>query len=88
MDKDKNGSLSLEELQEGLNKHCTPQFLPNHRHQTDKGDTDHIMSQLDLDGDGKLDYNEFLQGAVNHYSLLSKANIEHMFQLFDADKDG
>ena len=64
------------------------QFLPTNRHLSDKDGTDFIMSQLDLDGDGKLDYNEFLQGAVNHSQLLSKANMEHMFALFDADKDG
>ena len=46
------------------------------------------MSRLDLDGDGKIDYYEFMQGAVNHRELLTKENIEHMFQLFDYDKDG
>lgn len=46
------------------------------------------MSQLDLDNDHRIDYHEFLQGAVNHNALLTKANIEHMFQLFDTDKDG
>lgn len=28
--------------------------------QSEKADTDLILNQLDLDGDGKIDYNEFL----------------------------
>ena len=41
-----------------------------------------------MDGDRNIDFNEFLQGAVNHRALLSKENISHMFQLFDTNKDG
>ena len=42
----------------------------------------------DLDGDGKIAYNEFLQAAINHKSILNKENIQHMFNVFDQNKDG
>ena len=53
--------------------------MPPNRHPGDGNETEFIMSQLDLDNDQRIDYNEFLQGAVNHSALLTKSNIEHMF---------
>lgn len=46
------------------------------------------MDRLDLDGDGRIDYNEFMQAAINHQALLNKENITQMFKLFDANNDG
>ena len=55
-------------------------ILPEHAYTTDREEaTEHVMSILDLDNDGFIDFNEFLCGAMNHQTLLSKANIEHMF---------
>lgn len=63
-------------------------IFPKHVKKLDTEETELVMSQLDLDGDGKMDYNEFLQGGINHRALLTKENIGHMFQLFDTNKDG
>ena len=46
------------------------------------------MDRIDLDGDGRIDYHEFMQAAINHQALLNKENIEQMFKLFDANNDG
>ena len=35
-----------------------------------------------------MDYNEFLQAAVNHQSLLNIANIESIFSMIDSNNDG
>ena len=50
--------------------------------------TDIIMRQVDLDGDGKVDYLEFIQAAINHQSLLNKDNILTIFNMFDSNGDG
>lgn len=42
----------------------------------------------DMDGDGKIDYNEFIQAAINHKSIMNKENIKNMFDVFDQNKDG
>lgn len=46
------------------------------------------MKIVDLDGDGKIDYLEFIQAAIDHRSLLNKENIQTMFDLFDTNHDG
>ena len=47
-----------------------------------------IMDRCDLDHDGKIDYSEFIQAAINHQSLLNEKNIRAVFGMFDLDKDG
>lgn len=47
-----------------------------------------VMEMCDIDGDGKIDYLEFIQGAINHRALLNKNNLEIIFNIFDANKDG
>jgi Ca2+-binding EF-hand superfamily protein len=41
-----------------------------------------------LDGDGKVDYHEFVTAAIDHRSLLNKSNIAAMFNLLDTNGDG
>ena len=45
------------------------------------------MNKCDLDNDGKIDYLEFMQAAINHQALLNKENISAMFKLFDTNDD-
>lgn len=47
-----------------------------------------MFSNLDLDHDGLLDYNEFLQAAINHQKMLNKDNIWEIFKMFDINGDG
>ena len=49
---------------------------------------DQIICTCDLDGDGKLDYNEFIQAAINHKALLNQENIEIVFKMIDSNHDG
>ena len=49
---------------------------------------DQIISSCDLDGDGKLDYGEFIQAAINHKALLNQENIEVVFKMIDSNHDG
>jgi Ca2+-binding EF-hand superfamily protein len=34
-----------------------------------------IIERCDMDGDGKIDYMEFVQAAIDHKTLLNKDNI-------------
>ena len=46
------------------------------------------MNMCDLDGDGKIDYLEFIQSAINHKSLINKENVQIVFSIFDQNQDG
>jgi Ca2+-binding EF-hand superfamily protein len=41
------------------------------------------MQSIDLDGNGTIDYNEFLAATLNRSKLLSKQNLEAAFKTFD-----
>lgn len=47
-----------------------------------------IVIKCDLDGDGALDYHEFLTGAIDHKKMLTGDNLRRVFELFDTNKDG
>jgi calcium-dependent protein kinase len=46
------------------------------------------MKCVDLDGNGSIDYNEFLTATVNREKILSQKNLEMAFQAFDKDGSG
>jgi len=41
-----------------------------------------------MDGDGKIDYIEFVQAAIDHKALLNKDNIKAIFNMLDSNGDG
>jgi len=41
------------------------------------------MSGIDMDGNGEINYNEFLAFSLNRAKLLSKTNLEMAFKAFD-----
>jgi calcium-dependent protein kinase len=47
-----------------------------------------IMTQVDSDGSGFIDYTEFLAASMDQYKLLSKSNLKTAFQMFDSDGSG
>lgn len=79
MDKDHDGSLTIEEMKSGFKDTCFQKLISGHIHKSGSEEFEVLMSKLDLDNDARIDYNEFLQAAVDHSSLLTAANIEHMF---------
>ena len=46
------------------------------------------MMSIDLDGNGVIDYNEFLSCAFNRDKIMSKDNLELTFKAFDSDGSG
>ena len=49
---------------------------------------DRFMEQCDLNGDGQLDFNEFITAAYDHKELLNQENRKKIFDMFDKDKKG
>ena len=41
------------------------------------------MESMDLDGNGTVDYNEFITATINKSKVLSKQNLEATFKAFD-----
>lgn len=41
------------------------------------------MESMDLDGNGTIDYNEFITATINKSKILSKTNLETAFKAFD-----
>jgi calcium-dependent protein kinase len=46
------------------------------------------MKNVDLDGNGYIDYNEFLTVSINRDKVLMKENLECAFKAFDIDNSG
>lgn len=76
LDADQNGTLSLDELRNGLKDICLFELLQDHTKDSRDNSKQYspkesdeyqiIMDRCDLDNDGKIDYNEFIQAAVDH----------------------
>lgn len=78
-DKDGSGLISREELQEGFKK-------ANFEISAEK--MEEIMTELDANMSGMIDYSEFLTGVTAMENLLSRDRINLMFSMFDADGSG
>lgn len=56
-----------------------------------KGDTtqyEDIMNSLDLDGNGVIDFTEFITAAINKSTVLNRDNLKAAFALIDKDNSG
>ena len=87
LDTDKDGTLTMEELRTGLEKNGIFELLRrdyNGHEGTGIIDDEFelIMESLDVNNDGKLDYNEFLQATINAQSNLNETTIKEMFNMF------
>ncbi|GMH00038.1 hypothetical protein Nepgr_001877 [Nepenthes gracilis] len=79
MDTDRRGKINLEQLRTGLHK------LGQH---VADADLQILMEAADIDGDGTLEYGEFVAVTIH---LKKMANDEHLhwaFSFFDKDKSG
>ena len=75
-DTSKDGFLSLDELIIGMTE-VLGTFKAN------TSDWSELIEQLDTNGDGKIDYGEFITAAVDRQKLLNLQNLEVAFNLFD-----
>lgn len=71
MDKNRDGTLTIEELRAGLEQKGIFELLRNAAHSAQKNNKlddefELLMESLDVDKDGRVDYNEFIQATINH----------------------
>ena len=84
MDTNKDGTLTRDEFIKAASQLQEWRFK-------DKGEEvkwNEVFQKIDLDGDGRLDFHEFIAGAVEHSKIMTKQNLQYIFRLFDANNDG
>ena len=80
LDKNGDGRLTYLELKEGFER-----ILGNYISEIE---LNKIISDVDQDKDGYIEYEEFLRVALNKNTLISEENLRHAFNMFDNNKDG
>lgn len=81
MDKNHDGQLSKEELIDGYMQ------ISKSRAEAE-AIVNEIFSEADPDGNGVLDYTEFLIATCNKKTILSEETLSKTFGMFDEDKSG
>ena len=71
LDTSKDGLLSIEEVSQGIG-----QVLGNFKNKTDYQD---LMKSLDKDGNGFIDYTEFITAAIDKVAFLNQENLRAAF---------
>lgn len=71
MDADKSGTITVEELREGLKKQGTT---------TAQSEVESLLSKIDVDANGTLDYEEFIAATVN-LSQVRRAFIPILYKI-------
>lgn len=51
-------------------------------------DWEEILVSIDSNGDGRVDFSEFISAAYNRSKLVSEKNLEIAFKMFDIDGNG
>jgi len=80
MDKNKNGRLSYNDLIEGLRKYSDLQFSDE--------EIVKLMDSLDNDGNGYIEYEEFLRATMNMDTLLTETNLRWLLTFLITDNSG
>ena len=80
LDKDNNGTLSKDELLEGINK-----FGENKISQEDIND---IFKKIDTNENKKIDYTEFVSSLIGKDIYLNKDKLKEVFDALDKNKKG
>lgn len=54
----------------------------------DVSNFEEIMAHIDTDGNGMVDYQEFIAAAIDKAKVINKENLDLAFKVFDQDGDG
>ncbi|KIY98461.1 calcium-dependent protein kinase [Monoraphidium neglectum] len=79
MDKDGSGTITVDEMREGLKSKGT--LIPEE-------DLQRLMANADITGDGAIDYGEFLAATMHLGKLNKDEHLHRAFAHFDADGSG
>lgn len=78
-DKDGSGTITIDELQKGLQKKGA---------KTTSEEMKELLKSMDVDGSGEVDYEEFLAATLAVSKLKNESNLERAFAYFDKDDSG
>ena len=76
MDKDGNGTITIEELKTGLG------------HKEDSDTLIELLKGADTDGSGSIDYTEFIAATLDAQTYMKNDYLRTAFDMFDKDKSG
>ena len=79
-DKEKDGQISIDELQKGLLQLKSTRF--------NNEDILKLFKTIDVDKNGRIDYTEFLAATLQEHNYLQKEKLYEAFCVFDKDKSG
>ncbi|KAI3700305.1 hypothetical protein L2E82_44931 [Cichorium intybus] len=79
MDSDNNGTITLEELKQGLSKQGT---------KLTEAEVKQLMEAADADGNGTIDYDEFITATMHMNRMDREEHLYTAFQYFDKDNSG
>jgi calcium-dependent protein kinase len=77
-DKNKDGTLTLEEIKDGISKINNSSGL----------DIEGIFKSIDTDGSGAINYTEFLAATIDQKLYLKEERLYEAFRAFDKDGSG
>ena len=80
IDVDNDGKITKDELYKGLKGKIKIKHL--------KKEINFIFGNLDMDGNGYIEYEEFVRAAVNKQFFMSDEVIQFAFKFFDKDNSG
>jgi calcium-dependent protein kinase len=79
-DKNGDGKLTAQELKVGI------QRIPGC--QMTETDVDQLMSVMDSNRNGFIDYTEFIAGCLQSYNYLKENHLKTAFSYYDKDSNG
>ncbi|XP_064966166.1 calcium-dependent protein kinase 2-like isoform X2 [Musa acuminata AAA Group] len=79
MDSDNSGTITLEELKQGLSKQGT---------KLSEYEVKQLMEAADADGNGTIDYEEFITATMHMNRMDREEHLYTAFQYFDKDNSG
>ncbi|KAI7743470.1 hypothetical protein M8C21_011321, partial [Ambrosia artemisiifolia] len=79
MDTDNSGTITVEELKEGLSKQGT---------KLTESEVKQLMEAADADGNGTIDYDEFITATMHMNRMDREEHLYTAFQYFDKDNSG
>lgn len=80
LDKDADGKLGKDELKKG--------FANSLDLSAGGDDFDALLDAMDLDQDGLIDYQEFMQATISRQTVMNDQNLDEAFNLMDLNGDG